>query len=376
MSGHKALKISLAVLGAMAFLFSANLRALTVKVASIDGVKGTVTITDQEGKSRAAVNGATVLGEEIVDTGKDGSVALLFEDGSKIELGHSTRAKVNDMMITGNTTVLLYLGRLFAHIIPAQGVNNYEFQTVTTTAGVRGTEFEMAVGLDGSSLVSVESGQVEIGLESSPVSVKSGEEADISYDGKVVKSSRGARTDEEWQKWFSARQQYFIDHPGQGLERLSQNLDRTRNRICDQDEKMTKMNKRLARAYERGNLSYDQARKIAKMEIDSYMKLMVELAQTDNKMMAVDYIITQVQEQIKLNPDNFSPEFKDKLGTVRAICDQMNVQETHQKDRQILAKHMAAILKAAKKFNLMDEVWKNLPPKTRKMIIQRAMQQK
>jgi len=377
MSGHRALKIFTVFLGVSAFLFSASLFGLTLQAAVITEVKGPVKIINQQGASRAAVNGASVMGDEIVDTGKGGRAALVFDDGSKVELGPSTRVKVNDMMLTGNTTVLLYLGRLFAHIIPAQSAeHSYEVQTLTTTAGVRGTEFEVAAGMDGSSLVSVENGRVDVILEENEVSVQAGEEANISYDGKVMKGRRGKRTDEEWQNWFSTRQQYFIDHSGQVVDHLSRTIDRTRNRISDQDRKMEVMKKQMGRAYEQGNLSYGQARNIARKEIDSYMKSMTALAQTDNKLMAVDYIISQAQEQIKQNPDAFNPEFKDKISTVRSILNQMNVAEIHKQDKQILARHMVVIMKTAKKYELQDEVWRKLPPKTRKQLIQKAEQRK
>ena len=377
MSRHRTLRIFRAFIAMSAFLLSTSLFALTLQAASITEIKGQVKIMDQQGKSRAAVDNAPVMGDEIVDTGKGGSAVLVFDDGSKVELGPSTRVMVNDMMLTGNTNILLYLGRLFAHIMPSQGEDHsYEVQTLSTTAGVRGTEFEVAAGMDGSCLVSVENGQVDLSLEENEVSVSGGEEADISYDGKIVKGRRGKRTDAEWQNWFSTRQQFFIDHSGQVVDHLSRTIDRTRNRISDQDAKMLEMKKRLAKAYDQGNLTYGQARNIARKEIDSYMKSMVLLAQTDNKLMAVDYIISQAQEQIKQNPNAFSPEFKDKIATVQAILNQMNVQQMHKRDQQILFVHMMGIMKTAKKYDLQGEVWRKLPPKTRQQIIKKVEQRK
>ena len=377
MSGHKPFKIFKPVLAAAVFLFSASLFAVTLKAASINEIKGSVKIVDQQGKSRAAANGDPVLGDESVETGANSGATLVFDDGSKVELGPSTRVKVNDMMLTGNTTVLLYLGRLFANILPSHGgERGFEVQTLSTTAGVRGTEFEVAAGLDGSSLVSVEKGVVEVGLDDNEVSVQGGDEVDVSYDGRIIKGRRGRRSEDDWQKWFSMRQQYFIDHSDRVLDNLTGTLDRTRNRIKDQDQKMELMKKQLSEAYEQGDLSNNQVRNRVRKDIDQYMGMMNNFAQADNKLAAADYIISQAQEQIKLNPDAFSPEFKDKVSTARAVLDQMNLAELRRQNRQVLVTHMAGIMRTARKYDLQDEVWKRLPPKTRQRIINRAQQRR
>lgn len=377
MSGPKPLKIFGHILAAGVFLFSASLFAVSLKAASITGIKGTVKIVDQQGKSRAAANGAAVLGDESVETGINSGAALVFDDGSKVELGPSTRVKVNDMMLTGNTTVLLYLGRLFAHILPAQAEERgFAVQTLSTVAGVRGTEFEVAAGLDGSSLVSVEAGSVAVGMDDNEVSLQGGDEVDVSYDGRINKVRRGRRNDEDWQKWFSARQQYFIDHSDQVVENLTGTVDRTRDRISDQDRKLAEMKKQLDQAYRQGDVNQKQVRNQVKKEIDSYMKMMNQLSRADNKLAAADYLISQTQEQIKQNPDAFTPEFKDKISTARKVLDQADVPELNRENRKVLATHMAGVMKAARKYGLQDEVWKRLPPKTRKQLIQKAERRK
>jgi len=364
--------ILIQVLALATFLFSLSLFADELQAAQLSAFAGTVKIIDQSGGSRPAAVGAEIMGEEIIETGAKSKATVLFDDGSRLELGQSTRMKVNDEVTTGAASVMLYLGRLFAHIVPVQSTEPvFSVQTLTSTAGVRGTEFEVAAGLDGGSLVSVQDGRVDVDSEQEQISVKAGEEANVSYEGAISKGARGQRSDEEWQKWFSDRQQFFVEHSDQVLTVLNRRIERNRNRIMEQDKKMEVMKKQLATAYGSGNISYRQVRNEVARQIRIYMREMVEMSRADNNLVAVDFLISKAGEEIKLNPDAFNSDFKAKVADTRARLDAEDIAKIHKQTRQFVGLHFLGIMKAAKKFGLQQEVWRNLPPKTREQIIKR-----
>jgi len=366
-----------AALSLSLFVFSADVCGQEIAAAVVSEVKGSVKIISQDGIARDAAVNAAVLGEEIVETEPESKAALIFDDGSRIELGPSTRLKVNDQVYTGASSVLLYIGRLFAHILPAQNEESvFTVQTLTATAGVRGTDFEAAAGMDGASLVGVDEGAVDVISEEGSITVGPGEEADVSYDGKISRLKRARRSSEEWQGWFQNRQQFFIDHSDQVLNILSRNIELSRGRIADQDKKIAALKSQIQASYQKPGISYYQARNGIKKQIPDYMKMMRSLGEADNRLAAVDYIIAKADDMAQATPAAFSPAFREKVSAQRARLKGMNVAEIHRQNRQILAAHFTGIWAAAKKYSLQQEVWRNLSPRARQQMLKKWQDQK
>jgi len=364
-------------LAAGLFWFSVGLAAADLQVAQVLEVKGSAAIYNQQGMARAALKGGSVVGEEGVETGQGRKLTLALDDGSRLELGPNTRLKLNDQETSDTISVFLFIGRLLAHISPMKSEEPvFSVQTLTTTAGVRGTDFEAAAGMDGGSLVSVESGAVELAMDGGQELLKSGEQAEVSYDGKLKKGQRKPMTDQQWQKWFQAREQFFIEHSDQVLNVLTRRIERSRALIAEQDRKMAGQKKILAALYEQGKLTPEQLRLEAAKQIRVYMKLLNNLSQADNTLLAVNYIVNNISEQVKLNPDRFTPECKKQIASTLNKLQKMNVPALYQQDRKIIALHFAGIMKTAEKWGLEGEVWRNLPAKTRQRMLQKWQEQK
>jgi hypothetical protein len=76
-----------------------------------------------------------------------------------------------------------------------------------------------------------------------------------------------------------------------------------------------------------------------------------------------------------LSPNAYTPEFRDQVGAARKKLDALDVAKIHKQDKQLIAVHFARVMKAAKKWNLQDEVWKDLPPKARERVIKKWQEQ-
>ena len=100
-----------------------------------------------------------------ISTGEDGSVEIVLGDGSVIEAGERTRLVIRNLAAVRGVLRFeagLDAGFVSNTVIPARGIE-YRISTPTGTAGVRGTEFNVAFdeSEDGTDL-SVEEGRVEV----------------------------------------------------------------------------------------------------------------------------------------------------------------------------------------------------------------------
>ena len=256
------------------------------------------------------------------------------------------------------------------------GEPSFSVEGLSVVAGVRGTEFEMAQAMDGSALVSVEEGEVEVSGDEDMVSVKQGEEVEVSPERKWQKRKRRARTPEEWQSWFQAREQFFIQHSSQLIDNFYQRATKIQTRIKAQDQKLKEKSQVLKTAYEQKHLTYFQARRIARKEIRGYMKMLKVLARSDRQLVAINYIIYKAEKEIEQSPEVFSEEFKQSIAQAREKLNQLNLKQLHKQNQKIIRSHLILLVATAKKFHLEKELWRNLPPQVRKRILEKARKSK
>lgn len=378
MTSHKMIKVLGRICGLAVFLFSVSLYALDIQAAQISESSGVVTIFNVEGSGRGGLVGQAVLPDEVVETGQNSKATLLFDDGSKVEMGPNSRLKIDDQVTTGNTSIFLFLGHIFARIVPLKSEEPaFSVQTLSTTAGVRGTEFEVAAGMDGGSLVSVQKGDVDVVSEGTTVGItlKEGEEASADFEGKLARAKRADRKDVDWDRWFTARQQFFVKNPERVVNVLLRRIERNRIMIAEQDRKMAAQKKIIAAYYEQGKLTPEQIRNQVARDIDVYMRLITRLSRADNNLLGVNYILNHADEMIAMAPNAYTPEFKDQVAKARKQLAALDIAKIHKQDKQLVALHFAGVMRAAKKWNLQDEVWRDLPPKAKERIMKKWQEQ-
>ena len=113
--------------------------------------QGQATALDEQGQRRVLSAGASVYPGEIVETAANSTALLAFRDESKINLGASTRLRVDDFSFNaaepgaGRNFVSLLRGSLRAvtGLIGKANRQNVRFTSSTATIGIRGTEFVM-----------------------------------------------------------------------------------------------------------------------------------------------------------------------------------------------------------------------------------------
>lgn len=137
------------------------LAALMVAVPSLahaDGAGSALGVKQQaaaelSGETRTLRVGSDIFIGDLVQTGPQGQVQILFADNTELVLGPSAALTIEDYLIRNDGTAgklaVDILGGAFRFATGDSAKNRYIINTPTGTIGVRGTEFDGWVGGDG-----------------------------------------------------------------------------------------------------------------------------------------------------------------------------------------------------------------------------------
>ncbi len=145
--GHplRNLRAFLAVLMLCQAAYSAEL------FGTVDALSGSADVVDQSGKSTAASVGLKIFEGQTINSGSDGEVHLVTEDGGIIAVRPNTVFRVDEYKAEGKSTDKIFMSLLRGTIRSITGwvgkYNNpaYRITTPTATIGIRGTDHETTV---------------------------------------------------------------------------------------------------------------------------------------------------------------------------------------------------------------------------------------
>src|ERR1035438_4894861 len=147
------------------------IQAQSHEVATVIEMQGQVSVL--RGGQVALFQNSTVAAKEEILTGPDGHAVFRISDGSTFEVFPKSH-----VIFQGQWTIedmlQLFLGKIRVQIEHRNGPNHKKVSTPTAVISVRGTVFDVSVeDDDGTTLVSVEEGQVEVqhALQPGPVKV-------------------------------------------------------------------------------------------------------------------------------------------------------------------------------------------------------------
>jgi len=152
--------VSTLLLAAAAGLFWTPLQAQSQEVAKAIEVQGQVSVL--RGGQIALFQNSTVGSKEVIVTGPDGHAVFQIGDGSTFEVFPNSRVTFRDTF-SFQDMLQLVLGKIRVQVEHRNGPNHKKVSTPTAVISVRGTVFDVAVeDSDGTTLVSVEEGQVDV----------------------------------------------------------------------------------------------------------------------------------------------------------------------------------------------------------------------
>jgi hypothetical protein len=150
------LAVVLAVVGAVYFMIFPPAEppaTLVVRAGTVEVNSGNSWAT--------ATSGMQLSADYSVRTGADGDAVVIFFGASALRLGPNTEIRLSEIL-TNFTSIELSNGQTWSRILKVSGIEEYEIETPTTVATVRGTGFAVVVSGNDTD-VTVGDGSVNVG---------------------------------------------------------------------------------------------------------------------------------------------------------------------------------------------------------------------
>lgn len=138
------------ILGSRPFLAFAAPEPLTQNpVGKMIVVKGFVVIKNEATGKRLAETDHPIFLNDVVKTKKDSRVVIRFNDDTQIHVGPSTQLKITQFLFDEKKSAVsgffdLLRGQIHVLTAKKDAARNLVFRTKNSTAGIRGTDFELA----------------------------------------------------------------------------------------------------------------------------------------------------------------------------------------------------------------------------------------
>ncbi len=128
---------------------------------------GTVQIKHAGGSWVSAQNSMLLYQSDSVKTGDNTSASIVLFKSSIIRLDSNTEVTIQEILQqAGETSVKIKqdIGRTWNTVSKMSGIDNYEVQTPTAVASVRGTSLDVNVHANGTTIISVIKGIVNVSI--------------------------------------------------------------------------------------------------------------------------------------------------------------------------------------------------------------------
>lgn len=118
---------------------------------TVDAFSGSAYVEDQSGKSTAVTVGLNIYEGQAINSGPDGEVHLVTEDGGIIAIRPNTLFRIDEYKAEGNSTDKIFMSLLKGAVRSITGwvgkynTSAYRITTPTATIGIRGTDHETTV---------------------------------------------------------------------------------------------------------------------------------------------------------------------------------------------------------------------------------------
>ena len=132
--------------------------------------QGTLTAVDQNGKSRELTRRSQFYANETLKTGSDSQAQLRFKDRALMTLKPNSELNIGQYHFGGvedpsNTAVMKLVAGGFRTISGSIGKSNksaYRIETPAASIGIRGTDYELIISIDGKLFAAVHAGGITI----------------------------------------------------------------------------------------------------------------------------------------------------------------------------------------------------------------------
>ncbi len=207
-------------------MFVLSSAALFAEVATVEYVEGWVDLRYPDGELVEAFIGDALNRDDAIVTGDDGIATLGNNGAVEITVKPNSVFSLREIDSGGEKETVMHtaLGAVSFKFNRLLG-KEPRISTPSSVAGVRGTEFTVYAGDEGSTLFTVDSGEVQVVSQGVPVTLYEGE-------GVEVKAGRapGAKFQKkgrpiDFSEWAVAKQEEFSADPIAGLRGIQRQME-------------------------------------------------------------------------------------------------------------------------------------------------------
>ena len=174
------------------------------------------------GNFKVAKLGDKLRGNYFFKTTDKAKAQLMTSKGTKIVVDKKTMIYINDVIPSKKKSKKAFgvcFGKIKLAVKKLKKGEQFEIMTPTAVAGVRGTKFSVETLADGSALVKVHKGKVQVSSGDNSVDVKKKENVGVNFsDGKMGKSLKTSAFKKEKEKFAK-------ENPGKVLEMMSKKAE-------------------------------------------------------------------------------------------------------------------------------------------------------
>jgi hypothetical protein len=198
-------------------------------LGSISSLKGRVSIQSGSEAAKPAAVKHEVKEGDYITTLADSEAVITLSTGTVMKVGADTRMKINKSTVKsgdGNQfSVGLTRGSLSAKVSKLKTASDsFNVYTPTSVAGVRGTDFSVAAGIDGSTRVQVAEGEVQAGRGENKTSLKEKQGTEVGLAEKPVVAKSGS---EDLSAWVAKNDKKAKENPEKTLAGMQAYIDKS-----------------------------------------------------------------------------------------------------------------------------------------------------
>ena len=244
--------------------------ALWAAPADVTYTEGDTSLRLKSGKTQDAQIGDRLNTGDTLRTGKDG-LAELDQKGVTIKVASSTVFTLMEKTSGGTSTGVLSvaLGSIKFRYDKLTGTEP-QVRTNGMVAGVRGTEFSVFAGADGSTLITVDSGQVTVESQGASVDLAASEGVEVPLGRPPGDKFTVQRNQVDYSTWNEQKLAAMLADPGAALTSIETAIDSYVRDITQSEADFKDYSQRLAdERAKRAKMADEQGTDVAhKYEVD------------------------------------------------------------------------------------------------------------
>lgn len=210
------------------------------QIGYISSVRGKSKVVRLDQSKNAVLKMVVYEGDTII-TSAGSTLEITTKKEDIIKVNENTRLTVSKNVVknrSGNSLGLsLGTGSIACKVKKLSTESSFEIYTPTAVAGVRGTDFAVAAGIDGSAQVSVSEGMVNVGKDNADVNVAPGQKTTALLGDKAA--PQASAIDANIEKWLNSQNTEVRANPEKTLDAMQAhlaNVEENSKKLAEQSE--------------------------------------------------------------------------------------------------------------------------------------------